>query len=238
MDIFNLEVQTLPYQILHHWFNTPPGLAVAQAFADELLHLPQALHGEYLLQLGYANHNPWLSILDFKHKWIASPCIDKTSALITPFLTLPIDRYQIDCILAPLTTEIVINYQSLLDEIDRVLKPLGHVIFWGINTYSLWNWGLRKQLWSAIKPTRINCSPLTLKHIFLARGYRQCLWREFYFIPPVTSKWLIRRLAFLNEMGKLLWPCPPGFYCLVLQKQVLNLIHPMPVSADERLSFA
>ena len=233
---FSLEAHTLPYQILHHWFNTPAGHAVAQAFADELRYLSETLHGEYLLQFGSANHNPWLSTLDFKHKWLASPCIDKTSSVITAFLELPINRYQIDCVLAPLTTEVVVNYQVLLDEIDRVLKPSGHVVFWGINTYSLWNWGLRKQLWSTVKCSRV--SPLMLKRVFLTRGYRQCLWREFYFIPPISSKWLIRRLAFLNEMGKLLWPYPPGFYCLVLQKQVLNLVNPIPISADERLSFA
>ena len=52
----------------------------------------------------------------------------------------------------------------------------------------------------------------------LHRGYTQCALTSFYYIPPVTNEFLIRKLEFLNEMGKMVWPFPAGFYCLIMQK--------------------
>jgi hypothetical protein len=53
----------------------------------------------------------------------------------------------------------------------------------------------------------------------LARGYEQCWLSSFYYIPPVGSEYWLRKLGFLNQMSKMVSPYPPGFYCLILQKQ-------------------
>lgn len=51
---------------------------------------------------------------------------------------LPLDRNSIDCIIVPLTLETFGSSLSLIDEIDRVLSPMGFVILLGINPWSLW----------------------------------------------------------------------------------------------------
>ena len=58
----------------------------------------------------------------------------------------------------------------------------------------------------------------------LHRGYVQCNLSSFYYIPPVSSESLLHKLEILNELGKMISPCPAGFYCLVVQKQ--HEIHP------------
>ena len=42
--------------------------------------------------------------------------------------------------------------------------------------------------------------------------------QQFLLHPPVTNKTLINHLEFLNQMGKMIWPFPAGFYCLIMQK--------------------
>jgi hypothetical protein len=61
-------------------------------------------------------------------------------------------------------------------------------------------------------------SSLSLKHDMLSRGYSLCLLDSFYYIPPVANRKWIHYLEFLNEVGKMVWPFPAGFYCLVMQK--------------------
>ncbi len=61
-------------------------------------------------------------------------------------------------------------------------------------------------------------SAFAVKRMMLHRGYRQCVLTSFYYIPPVASEFLIRKLEFFNEMGKMIWPFPAGFYCFIVQK--------------------
>ena len=141
------------------------------------------------------------------------------SSLIGSLTMLPIERDSIDCVIAPLSLEAFTQGKNPIDEIDRVLKPMGHVIFLGINPISFWGVSLLLR--------RLNCfgqssttltSALTLKRIMLPRGYVQCALSSFYYIPPVTSEFLIEKLEFLNEMGKMISPFPAGFYCFIAQK--------------------
>lgn len=61
-------------------------------------------------------------------------------------------------------------------------------------------------------------SVLSVKRAMLHRGYILCNISSFYYIPPVsTQKWL-HKLEIFNELGKMISPCPAGFYCLVVQK--------------------
>ncbi|HVT62817.1 MAG TPA: methyltransferase, partial [Legionellaceae bacterium] len=133
---------------------------------------------------------------------------------------LPIDRESMDCIIAPLTMEAARRDKNPLDELDRVLRPMGYLIFLGINPWSFWGASLR---WG-----RLSCfahasarlsSSLSVKHAMVARGYRQCFLSSFYYIPPINNEYWIHKLEFLNQMGKMVWPYPAGFYCLIMQKQ-------------------
>ncbi len=212
--------QAAKYRALDNWFKTPQGLRVAHAFVSELKEPGDLLDGKRLLQLGQCGDNPWLAALPFRHKWIASPCeASRRANLVTSLTALPLDRNSIDCVIAPLTMEAFGSDKNPLDEIDRVLKPMGYVVFFGINPWSFWGGGLR---WNRVRCFGNNAgslmSSLSLKHAMISRGYSQCMLKSFHYIPPVSSKNLIHRLEFFNEMGKMIWPFPAGFYCLIVQK--------------------
>ena len=105
--------------------------------ASELAHLNEFLYGETLLQLGSSGGDSWLKTLHYSHKWYATPYMNSSSSLITSFTQLPIDRDSVDCVIAPLVLE-GFGSKNPIDEIDRILKPMGYVVFFGINPMSLW----------------------------------------------------------------------------------------------------
>ncbi len=208
------------YTALDDWFKTAQGQRVADAFTAELKQIDTVLSGHRLLQLGVCGENPWLDILDFRHKWLVSP--SRKSSDVTFYSSiqaLPIERNSIDCIVAPLTMEAFTRFKNPINEIDRVLKPQGYVVFLGINPCSFWGIALRLGKVACFDHIfAIPTSSLTLKYRLFNRGYRQCLLTSFYYIPPFEKERLIHKMEFLNEMGKMIWPYPAGFYCLIMQK--------------------
>ncbi len=209
------------FAALDNWFLTPQGQDLACAFAAELQLAQMRRRGNYLLQLGNCGSNTWLDEMAYPSQWILGPELrDKKRSIISALTALPLERESMDCIIAPLTLETCGPQKSPLDEIDRVLKPMGYLVFFGINPWSFWGASVR---WG-----RLSCfahvaaafsSSLSVKHDMLARGYEQCWLSSFYYIPPVGNEYWLRKLGFLNQMSKMVSPYPPGFYCLILQKQ-------------------
>ncbi|MFT4057997.1 MAG: methyltransferase domain-containing protein [Legionella sp.] len=215
--------QIKQYRTLNKWFQTPLGLFAAHEFAVNLESVEELVRGDTLVQLGNCGENVWLKKLHFDHQWIVSPFTVLHKAQIESKLNhLPLNRNSVDCVLVPLTLE-PFNYSlSLIDEIDRVLNPMGFVVFMCINPWSLWG--------AAIKLGRLHCyrehqvkmrSPFTLNRMFIQRGYQQILLSNFCYIPPINNPKWITRLTFLDEIGKMLWPFPSGFYCYIAQKYQL-----------------
>ncbi len=198
---------------------TPQGARIGQAFATEIEDFQFYFKGTNLIQLGHCGESPWLSLLSYRNKWLISPNLENAQASCVSSLTeMPFDRDSVDCVIAPLTAELFSRGKSPIDEIDRILKPMGYIIYFGINPWSFWGLALR---WGALtyfaKPST-TVSSFSLKRSMLNRGYQQCFFNSFFYIPPVSNSTLIHKLEFLNEMGKMVKPFPAGFYCLVMQK--------------------
>lgn len=218
--ILLLDDQANKYRALDNWFMSPQGSRVAHAFADELIHISDQLGGDNLLQLGSCGENIWLPALKFRKKYIVTPCgIPEKTSFKASLTALPVDRDSMDCVIAPLTLEAFSQNKNPIDEIDRILKPMGYAIFFGINPCSFWGGALHWHRLACFGAQRgALTSSFTIKRAMLQRGYTLCALTSFYYIPPVTRPFWIRMLAFFNEMGKMIWPFPAGFYCLIVQK--------------------
>ncbi|MGC1182044.1 methyltransferase domain-containing protein [Legionella sp.] len=229
-----IEQQIKQYRALHKWFQSPLGLFAAHEFAVNLESVQKLLCGETLVQLGNCSDNIWLKKLKFYHQWIVSPFALSNKIHIKSELNhLPFDRNSIDCIVAPLTLEPFNTSSSLIDEIDRVLKPMGFVVLLCINPWSLWGGAIKCGLLNCYRDQTIKMrTPFTLNRMFIQRGYVQISLSSFCYIPPVNSTSLIKKLTFLDEIGKMLWPFPSGFYCYIAQKyqvvQPSQLVWPAP----------
>ncbi|BCA95708.1 methyltransferase [Legionella antarctica] len=221
-----IEQQIIQYRALDEWFDSSLGSFVANEFSNQLKSVNDYLRGETLLQLGNCGDNPWLSTLNFKRKWIAAPLfLSNAINLECSFNQIPLSRNSLDCVVAPLTLEPYGSSLSLIDEIDRILKPMGFIILLSINPWSLWGGAMKCGLLHCYNDRAIKMrSPLNVNRIFLQRGYRQCALSSFCYIPPVNSKSLIKKFTFFDEVGKMLWPFPSGFYCYIAQK--FEAVHP------------
>jgi SAM-dependent methyltransferase len=224
-----IQQQKKQYRSLTKWFQSPLGLFAAHEFDIYLESVKEYLRGETLVQLGNCGENIWLKKLRFGHKWIVSPFPLAHKIQIESELNhLPLKRNSIDCIIAPLTLEPFNNSSSLIDEIDRVLKPMGFVVLLCINPWSLWGGAMKCGLLHCYRDRNIKLhTPFHLNRMFLQRGYRQISLSNFCYIPPVNNASLIKKLTFLDEIGKMLWPIPSGFYCYIAQKHQIiqpNLI--------------
>lgn len=215
-----IEQQIKHYQALNEWFLSPLGLSVANQFVAQLEPFKEHLKGDAFLQLGNCGDNPWLDSLDFTHKWIASPSSLASKIQLECSLNqIPLNRNSLDCVLLPLTLEPFGPSLSLIDEVDRILKSMGFVIILSLNPWSLWGGAMKCGLLNCYSDRQVKMrSPFNLNRIFLQRGYRQCSLNNFCYIPPVNSQSLIKKLNFFDEIGKMIWPFPSGFYCYIAQK--------------------
>lgn len=240
-----IDQQVKQFYALDEWFQSPLGLSVANEFRKQFEPVLEYLKGDTLLQLGQCANNCWLTDLQFDKKWIASPfSINEPNALVCSLNQIPLQRNSIDSIIAPLTIEPFDNSINLIDEIDRILKPMGYVVFLCFNPWSLWGGAIKCGLLHCYAEKKMKMhTPFHLNRILMQRGYRQCSLNNFYYIPPVTNKSLLKKLAFFNEMGKMLWPFPSAFYCYIAQKyspitpslEVRSVLHTLPKDYDSPL---
>lgn len=231
-----MEKQIEIFRTLDNWFLSDQGVPVAQAFTQELICLKKMLHGNILLQLGNCAENPWLESLRFQRKWIFSPYLCESAELVSSLTQLPLERDSVNSILVPLTVDAFCWNENPLDEIDRILKPMGHVVFIGINPVSLWGCWLRMSQHSCLGSLRVwSKSVLSITHAMEIRGYVQRHLSSFYYVPPVSNKKWIEKLKILNATGKMISPLPAAFYCLVVQKFQEDILRPARVPWKERL---
>lgn len=219
-----IEHQIKQYRALNKWFYSPLGDFAAHEFFVNLDSSQEYSHGGILVQLGNCSDNLWLKKFNYVHKWIASPFFlaHKKAQIECALNQLPLQRNSVDCIIAPLTLEPFGNSFSLIDEIDRVLSPMGFVIILSINPWSLWGGAIKLGLLRCYNDPKVKMrTPYNLNRIFLQRGYRQHSLSNFCYIPPVNNSTLIKKFTFLDEIGKMLWPLPSGFYCYIAQKYQL-----------------
>jgi SAM-dependent methyltransferase len=221
MTALILDEQVIKYRALDQWFQMPQGARVARAFLSELQGVCELFSGTRLVQLGLCGDNIWLPALRFSHQFRVSPfAVSQSRANVVAALNaLPFDRNSVDCVIAPLILEAFGHDKTPLNEIDRILKPMGYVVFFGVNPWSFWGAALGLKTVACFGDRAgLLTSSLSLKHVLFHHGYTQCMLKSFYYIPPVRHQKAIRYLEFFNEMGKMIWPFPAGFYCLIVQK--------------------
>lgn len=235
-----IDQQIKQYRALNKWFQTPLGLFAANEFAVNLELVQELLGGETLVQLGACGDNVWLKKLKFSHQWIVSPFALSNKIQIQSELNhLPLDRNSIDCIVAPLTLEPFNSSSSLIDEIDRVLKPMGVVVLLCFNPWSLWGGAMKCGTFTCYRDRTIKMrTPFNLNRMFIQRGYAQISLSHFCYIPPVNNVSLIKKLSFLDEIGKMLWPFPSGFYCYIAQKyQIVQPTHKLWAKSSAIINY-
>ena len=103
---------------------------------------------------------------------------------------LPFESESLALVLVPFSLDGEQQPEAVLEEIDRVLMPEGHLVLMSMNGLS--PWGLR-----AARPLP-GC--LWMMRYLISRGYDITTWRRYLFRPPLAQGRWLGRLAFMDRL--------------------------------------
>lgn len=204
------------------WLQTPPGgflLAWEQAQVDAAV---ADLFGFHALQLGL----PELAGLQanrMPHRWLAG------QDLRCDFDALPFESASLDLVVLPHALELAADPHALLREVERVLRPEGRLIVFGLNPAS--PWGLRQKL-GRMRRGRAGCLPLYLPSEGDFIGYwRLRDWlrllsfdieagRFGVYRPPLKTQAWLDRWQWSEALGARWWPVLGAVYFVQAVKRV------------------
>lgn len=212
----------------------------------EIIHsLIPTLFGYHLLLLGEAAFLNSLSKSPIQHAICIQPLVEpetskaeireKVSALIAREDKLPIQTDAIDLIYLPHCLEFVVNPHEVLRESYRTLVPEGHLIVSCFNPWSLW--GFCRRFFSFRKKVPWNgqfISVLRLKDWLALLGFDVVQCVPFFFRPPINHLGILKRLKWLETVGRWCWPFGSGAYVVLARKRTLTLTPIRPVFEIER----
>ena len=210
---------------LAEWLATPQGkylLAREQEYFDRSV---TDIFGFNALQVGLPQHD-FLRASRMPLRFTAAGEVG-AQILLQPE-ELPFESGSVDLAMLPHVLEFHKNPHQILREIERVLRPEGHVIISGFNPRSLW--GLRRALGSK------NGYPWCGNFIALSRlkdwlallGFEIVGGRFACYAPPMISRKWLQRCHFMEPAGDRWWAVSGGVYYLQAVKRVpgMRLIKP------------
>lgn len=166
--------------------------------------------------------------------WSQSQGHLETPSLVCDFDALPLDAQSLDLVLLPHALELAEDPHRALGEVDRVLRPEGHVVILGFNPASLW--GMRQRLGHARRSVGLGKN----KPLFMPRagefiGYRRLRdWLRLLsfdvvsarfgcYRPPLSSPLWLERCAWMERVGERWWPVFGSVYMVVAVKRVRGM---------------
>jgi SAM-dependent methyltransferase len=162
--------------------------------------------------------------------------LEPGAAVAADPLQLPLESQSVDLLALPHVLEFHANPHEVLREVERVLRPEGHVVISGFNTASLWR--LRQLL-----PFLSNAgSPWDAHFIGLLRlrdwlrvlGFELNGGKFGCYVPPCVRKVWLDRFAFMDKAGARWWPVLGGVYVVRAVKRVAGLRLVTPAWRQER----
>lgn len=218
---------------LREWYGRPLGRRLLEEEQRELAEMLPNLFGYYLLQVGCsmdrylagASRIRNQTVID--ERWPTPPGGGDARVMgmyARPDM-LPVQHDYVDVVLLPHTLEFERAPHQVLREAERVLVPEGHVVILGFNPWSLWGlwrllrWRRREHpLWrGSFRGT------LRIKDWLALLGFDTVLTRSYFFRPPLQHDGMMRRLGWLERLGRRWWPFLGGAYIVVAKKRVATL---------------
>lgn len=209
------------------WCQTPLGRQLRTAESAVLSQHLQSLFGYHLLMTGSGDRQ-LLEACRVSHCVVLHdlnvPSKAPGSVLQGCPEHLPIQSDSLDVLVLAHTLEFSNDPHQVLREAERVLIPEGHLIVLGINPRSLWGvnrWVrlVRREIPWCGKFRSLSC----IKDWTSLLGFEWLRCDLGYYRPPLQHQGLLNKLAFLEKLGKTVWPFWGGFYIVTVRKKVTAL---------------
>jgi SAM-dependent methyltransferase len=137
---------------------------------------------------------------------------------------LPLASDTIDGVILPHTLDFSPDPHQLVREVERVLIPEGKVVLSGFNPWSHWGIGRVFRKGSGQMPW---CSHFfSLKRVqdwFTLMGFDLEEVTYLHYRPPLHNLAVMQRLAFMEGLGRRVWPVLGGVYVLQAVKRTATM---------------
>lgn len=217
---------------LREWYKTPLGKALAEKENAELEAILPSLFGYHLLQMSEHSNSSYLDMSMIRHKIIADMddrALSQPLNMRSDASNLAIASDSIDVAILPHTLDVDIAPHQVLREADRVLVPEGRVIILGFNPWSSWGARHMINIWRGRCPWKLRfLSPYRIKDWLTLLGFEIEEVKTFFYHPPMSSPFLVKKQAIFETVGSKLWPAFGSAYVLVAKKQVSTLTQIRP----------
>lgn len=240
MDLNNTEARVAKKKAvrsrLKEWFKGVPGQSLLNVEKSLLAEELPDLFGYHILQLGSLEEGDFLDSSRISHRVmfdLVPQDIVTSQNPVCHSSYLPIDANSVDVVLLPHVLEFEDDPHEILREAERILIGEGHLLIMGFNPLSLWG------LWHALlawydKPpwNGYFYRSARIRDWLGLLGFDVIKTRYFFFRPPVSSNWLMKRLSSLEKLGSYLWPWLGGSYLIIGKKRLMPLT---PTKAEWRI---
>lgn len=230
------------YHILQHWNNwlhrDPLGnrlLNIEQTILNQLL---KRHFGKHVVLVGVPQQRHLLQATTLPIQTLISPLAHREEMpgeIESNFIDVPILSASVDLVLMPHTLEYVENPRRLLSEACRIVKPEGLIVLLGFNPASMW--GVRRMLSQrkTVPWTGNFISAHKVKNWLGLSDFAMEQQQAILYRPPLMKDKMFGRLQFLENVGRLLYPCFGGIYVMVARAKVLPLT-PIRMQWKQRLN--
>ena len=217
---------------LEKWLRQLPGTALREAEKECLQDLLESLFGYYLVRVEAVDWGP-LS-LDRHRIRLSVEIVPGGMAVGYGSLGiqseaehLPIAADSIDVVLLQHTLDFCRDPHQVLREAERILIPEGKLIIVGFNPWGGWGlWRLFRRSAGAA-PWRARFLSRRRLHDWLALlGFDVGHHQSLFYRPPVTRRWLMERLAFLERIGPA-WHLPLAAVTVSLAVKRVSTLTPI-----------
>lgn len=218
------------WQQFQSWYTSSLGKRLAQREKQILDKYLPDLFGYFLLQCGC----PEIKTKKMTGNWLES------SRVSTHFLLdyntnqelscqscleqLPVKSDSVDVVILPHVLEFSSMPHQVLRETERVLIAEGHVVILGFNPWSIWNIFRLCLFWKKQAPWNAHFLAASRVVDWLALLGFDVVQRQGYFYePPIQRENIIKKMAFLDKIGRRFLPNFGAAYVLVARKRVETL---------------
>lgn len=211
----------------HVWHAHGAGTWLAQAEKEELQHILPTLYGFHLVQLGDPGLASLVSSSLIAHRLLINETIFKSwpsSYVQGSIETLSLLNDSVDVVVLTHTLEQAAHPHQVIREAHRVLIPEGHLVISGFNPLSWWGgWFVFKRAMGKIPSHHRMIAFNRVRDWLKLLDFQVVGGSMFYFRPPLVNDKFLRRLHFLERIGRRFVPFLGGAYTVVAVKRMRGI---------------
>jgi SAM-dependent methyltransferase len=221
-----LNLESCQQEQLQNWFASDLGRLLAEQEADCLNARVATLFGYHVVQLGLpCRDQDLLKMSPARNRVIlANGEVGSGIDLQADCHRLPLASDSVDGLVLPHTLDFAADPHQVLREAERILIPEGKVLLSGFNPWSQWGlWRLLRLRSATIPWCGHFFSSKRIQDWFSLLGFELEEVVYLHYRPPVSNSPIMQRLAFMEKLGKRIYPLFGGVYVILAVKREVTM---------------